>query len=103
MIDAFLPSSKAFRAETASAVDVDRDGLPILHKRGHLTVVHQSKMLAQVIFSIKCAGVQSFFLTLTIIVAFNVIIAGVLFVAPDASLVTSRRISYHRPRDATLV
>ncbi len=86
MVYSFVPDSEPFSAETTTAVDVCGHRLPVVHAREHLAVVHQAKVLPQMILPIKCTGVQTFFFTLAVVVAFNVLVTGILLLAVDTFL-----------------
>ena len=55
-------------------------------------------MLAEVVFAEESPCVHSLFFALAVIVRFEMIVAGVLFVAVDASLFATYRVRYHRPK-----
>jgi len=77
MVDSFLPDGKALSAEPAPTVDVASDRFPIVHKARHLAPVHKPQMLSEMVLAIESPGIESFVLTLTVIMTFHVVVGGV--------------------------
>ena len=84
MIDSVSPYRKALSAEPAATVDVDNYRLPIIHEWSHLAIVHQPKMLPQVILAVECSSIEAFVFALSVVMRFNMIVCRVLIVAIDA-------------------
>ena len=97
MIHSLLPYVETLSAETASTINVDCNGLPIVHERRHLATVHQPEMLAQVVFAVKRTSIKAFVLTLAIVVRFDVIFGRIQCVAVYASLLTRAGICDNGP------
>jgi hypothetical protein len=53
-------------------------------------------MLSKVVLSVECACIKALLLALSIIVDFNVVIRGILFVAVDASLIAADWVCNYR-------
>ena len=77
MLGSILPPVEPSRAKATTASDEVNCNLPTIHRFGHLTSMHQAKMLLQMIFPIKSSRRQAFFFTIIMIMRVQVVLCWI--------------------------
>jgi hypothetical protein len=84
VVHSILPSVKGGAAKPTSRNDLRDGALPLIHPCTQFRVVHQSKVLIEVILSVKCSFLDGFLLASAKVVSFQMVLVWINLSAKGA-------------------